>query len=230
MARARKAGKPSEIAPRELHELRQRVHKGAAILDRLLSDKKMRRPWLEIDKRIKASRDVAYQRLWGELVTLLQRSKKTEPSRADVKKEWHGVATKASELAALVRNGRLDLRAFRFYTDDVARMVFSKKWRELDQWQQQDIAYRMAIEWPTLPELLDELAAKAKDLADSAMKEPRLVERTTRDRQLNYFIRGLANYFKANFGGTMNGTLAAIASVVFERNIGIDVVKRSLRQ
>jgi hypothetical protein len=215
--------------------LRKRVHKGANILDRLLTAEVMRRPWKRIDRHVqkniaKVSRKVAYQRLWGEIIVTLQRSKRAEPPRAETRDKWNNLAVVASRLANDLRDGPLDLPAYRFYPSDVANLAFSQDWSTLDHWQQQKLAYALAKEWPTLPELLAETAAKATCLAHSAMTAPRLVERTTRDRQANYFIRNIADYFRKAFrAGAMEGTVAVLASVVLEKEIDVAFVKKALR-
>lgn len=223
-----------QSAPAALTDLARRITKGADVLQRLLSDKRMTGPWRRIEKRINhagKSRRAAYHRLWGELVTILQRSKHPEKSRAAERAAWLAIAADAGALATSIRGTVLDSPAFEYYPDDVAELVFGPGWSSLDRWARQSTADRAAIAWPTLPELLDVLARKASSHAAAAVdpgKMPRLVERVSSSRQANYFIRGMAEYFRANLGGPMMGSLAAVASVVLENDIGIDQVKRAL--
>ena len=228
------AGNYLNSAPAELITLRQQVSKGADILERLLTSKSMRRPWRYIDRRIEqrkaaVSRGTAYARLWGELLTVRQRAKRLDVSRAVERGKWRGVAHDAGALANKVKGTSLDVPVFEFYPRDVATLVFGDEWTRADNLRRHEIANRVAADWPTLAECLDQVAADAGMRAALAMTRPRLVERETRDREANYFIRGMAQYFTRTFDGPMEGSLAALASVVLGQDIDLAFVNRSLR-
>ena len=77
--------------------------------------------------------------------------------------------------------------------------------------------------------LLEKLGQRARTHAKEAMSENRTVDRETYDWQLNYFVRRLAIYFRQHLDGPMEGTLANIASVVFEKQIDKKLVRQALR-
>ena len=95
--------------------------------------------------------------------------------------------------------------------------------------QQNDLNSRLALEWTTLPELLDELSRRALAYAGKAPA----VGKWTHEFRSNHFIRKMALYFVHHFGGTMNLTLAAIATVALNRGESNPLtdkdVKRALR-
>jgi hypothetical protein len=75
-------------APKELIGLCGQINNGKQILYRLLTDKRMSRPWRVIDRRIldlvpaqirksvHTSRRGAYRRLWGEIITSLHTARR----------------------------------------------------------------------------------------------------------------------------------------------------------
>jgi hypothetical protein len=77
--------------------------------------------------------------------------------------------------------------------------------------------------------MLEEMARRAEHLAAAAMTRPMFSENQTRDRKVTHFMRYMAEYFRENLGGPMEGTLARITSIVMEQNITSAAVKRALR-
>jgi hypothetical protein len=216
-------------APADLIYLHDRIGKRneRAVLCRLLKAPTMSRAWRELNKRVNSgdmpSRE-AYKRLWGAIYySLLQANRNScpqergEPSHEnEMRKYGQKIAKDASQLANALRDGPFDLCAHEFFPSEVVELARKS-------------VHCLSLEWTTLPDLLDELARKARAHAD----RPRVVGKWSPEFRSNYFIRALAPHFLHYFGGPMEATLAAIATVVLNRDdsraLTDQDVKRALR-
>jgi hypothetical protein len=211
---------------------------------RLLTDRRMTRTWQEIGKRmlkspkIKHSKrlskdswrnsdlmaeqlmfvDRQYFHLWEAIVQALQKSATREPSRGTKREYFLCIAKNANRLARDIANGPLDQLTYEFFKDDDAFLAFkTRKWSVQECEARRRIAYRKLKHWPSLTDLLMAVEKAAQRHAREATTEPRIVDRVRQNQQANHFIRYLAVYFREHFKGPMLGSLANIASVVFNK-------------
>jgi len=215
-------------APDALVNLLSQTSRGKDILRRLLTDPRMKRSWVLIGKRCSSTWD--YIKLWNEVVYVLLKIQNPEPSRAKKRKHFLGIAKDAEKLASTITNGPLDRLTFEFFPENEAYLAFKvNNWPALGKEERLEVARLNLAWWPSMTGVLEEVARRAKTHAEEAMSEKRTVDRDTPDRQFNYFVRHLASYFCKHLDGPMEGTLANIASVVFERQIDKKFVKQALR-
>lgn len=162
---------------------------------RLLTDQRMRRPWTEIGKRI--ANLAQYDRIWGGIVTAHQQSGSPMPSRAAIRDHFSKISDAATTLSNQIAEGKLDRHVYQFYPDEVAVLNFGAAWRNLDDFERDQIAQQsMGGIWPSLREVLDVLAARASELSQLALTEDRVAEKLTRDRRVRYFAQSLSEYFR----------------------------------
>lgn len=234
----------SPIGPRELREfLSGYFGRGRPLLERLLTDPNMQRAWKEIEKRYRerypesdsAKRRRWYRRLLTEIRSGHSKALKPEPSPAKVRDSFGDIARDARALAAQLahtENGAFDLPTYEFFPADTALLAFPDcDWPALNGADRASRASEVleAEVWPSMPQMLTELARRAEERAAEAMVEKRFTQRSTRDRQATHFLRYMAEYFRESLGGPLEGTLARIASVVFDKPIHPETVKRALR-
>jgi hypothetical protein len=143
-----------------------------------------------------------------------------------MRKYGRKIAKDASQLANALLDGPFDLCAHEFFPSEVVGLARGSNLQDLSGDLQQQ---SLSLEWTELRDLLNELAHKALAYAD----RPRVVGKRTHEFRSNYFIRALAPHFLHYFGGPMEATLAAIATVVLNRDdfraLTDKDVKRALR-
>ena len=214
--------------PPRLAYLLGRIGKGDQILQRLLTNRQMGRPWTEIRKRIREPHE--FDNLWGEIVVAYQNSGEKRRLRSDEKKHFLKISKDAVALSESIKNGALDRRVFQYYPDDVGKLNFGAEWGALGDFDRDQVALRaMGGVWPSLREVLDGLSARANVLAKAALTKPVTAERETRDQRLRYFTQELSAYFRTNAGGPLDGCVAAITSVVFQKHVDAKKIKQLLR-
>lgn len=234
-------GKPLSCAPAALINLHgkgggRKVHikengrivRSRDILWELLTDSKMERPWEMLKKHCSGPED--YTRIWSEIVLALRRSRTPEPSRIKKRDNFIAVANHARGLASSIAEGPLDRLTYNYFPDEMAALLFNaKKWPILRPDEKCTVAHKVLSWWPSITELLEEVGRHAEKLAKEASIEDRFAINDTQERRANYFLQHLARHFRAQFNSPMKGVLAEIASVVFEKSITLDFVKRALR-
>lgn len=222
--------KPNDFlpnAPDALVELHSQVLREKDILRRLLTDQKMNRSWALIGQRCSGAQD--YRRLWYEIVNALKKSRFPLRSRAKIRDDFLRIAKDAERAANTITKGPLDCLTYEFFPENELRVAFeTDNWSVLRPDERGEVAHRYLAIWPTMTGLLEEFARRAKRHAKEIMTEKRTVDRDTHDRQFNHFVRHLARYFRKHLDGPMKGTLANIASVVFERDIDEKLVRQAL--
>mgnify|MGYP000851006822 CR=1 FL=1 len=67
--------------------------------------------------------------------------------------------------------------------------------------------------WPSIPEVLKNLAERASAIAAQTAEEPRLVERDTKNRRANHAIRAIVKALHPRTGMVLRGTVATLVSV-----------------
>ena len=249
------AAKPSvpvkylENAPADLIKDHQtkRVSDGYAALEALVSHPSMGRVWKELAKRphgegwarhlFAAVKVLSHGAMGGEGLKQLAAGRKVTikrpKSRTDVKAEYQKIARRARSLAELIEGSKLDQQVFEYAPADLMAAYGIADWDKLTSEQRQDSAFSILGAWPHITEVLDLLAKAADAQAQSAVTEPRLVDRYTIDQEsklpvfaLKHFVRGLVAYMRREYKGPMYGTVANISNAVF----GIDLEKRDVEK
>lgn len=198
------------------------------ILWELLTDSKMERPWKMLKKHCSSTED--YTRIWAQIVLALKRSRIPEPSRIKKRDNFLAVANHARSLASSIAEGPLDCLIYNYLPDEMAALSLNAdKWPTLRPDEKHAIASRALTWWPSITELLEEVGSQAEKVASKALSENRFAVNDTQERRVNYFLQHLAQDFRNQFNTPMSGVLAVIASVVFEKSITLDFVKRALR-
>lgn len=216
-------------APSVLVVLHGRIGVGKDILGRLLTDRRMRRSWTTLSRHI--SRDAQWEQLWREIVYALMSAKKQKRGRRIKTRDSYLRIMRASRaLATSIENGPLDLLAYEVFPEDVMRINRVPDWKILDSLGRSQEAFRLLRDWPSVPEMLRELATRATVLATQAMRNPALVDHLTRDSSTIAFARALADYFSARFEQPLYGTVSRIASVVFDREVSKSFVAQAVRR
>lgn len=222
-------------APKALiaHYEQRQSFPGREILGRLLTEQQMRRSWTELGRHIASS--TQWKKLWREIVWARYSARvdsqlhpPNEKARTKQKKQLRTIAKNANKLADALVDGPLDVRAYDLFPHDVMRILGVTNWPELTSLQRADAAWELLREWPTAPELLRELAALAKRLADEVMTRGPVM-RTTRDREVRYFASVLCTYLKDTYDVLLCSTVANIASVVFGRPITKKLVENAAK-
>jgi hypothetical protein len=120
-----------------------------------------------------------------------------------------------------IENGALHIPAYHYFPNYFGTQFFAADWALLNDFERDQVA--PAASWPSLPEVLDELAKRARELAQEAVSKPRIADKTTRDQRLRYFTQELSTYLRTTTGGPMHGCVTAITGVVF--NVDVDLAK-----
>lgn len=206
----------------------RQIHKGAAELEKLVCEQSMSLVWRRIscchpDERF-------YRELWGEIVWLLQCSRKTPIPRATEKAHYRGIGEKCDLVASEIEGSDLDVRLHQLLLADQMGTFGIQNWANLDAFEQHVAASVGGADWPTAVELLRLLARRAEHFAARSMTEPRIVERRTRDWRVRYFVRGLQSFLRKRLGGPHLATTARIAKLLLVReDLDVAFVRNAIR-
>jgi hypothetical protein len=190
-----------------------------------------------------------HEKLWSEIKYALVRSgtmrllsKLDNPEkeeshdpflrRSQIRDAFLRLGENAEHLANSISNGPLDVLAYELFPDNMAQELFKEDmWSKLGTDERYKTAHRQIAStmWPSIIDLLDEIALRVKGHAAEAFTAKRIVDHDTLDREFNYFIRYLGSYFRRHLNGPMYGTVARLASVVFRKPISEEKVKQALR-
>jgi len=176
-----------------------------------------------------------YENLWLEILYAVSRSSAKRPlePRARIRVRFLRIGRDAEKLAGAIAETQLDFLAYEYFPDDLARAAFKvKNWHRLAPDARNKKARRRlgGASWPSMTDLLVELAKRADQVAKEAFTKRRIVDRDTWDRSFNYFIRHLNRaYFSPYLHGPMDKTLARIATVVFNKEFDQESVRRARR-
>lgn len=241
-------------APEALISLHGKIRVGQDVLGKLLQDSCMKRAWNEINRRVSesvksrtVSRTGAYQQLWRAIISAQSEACRLRPrdrvsDTALKKKHSIEIAQAAAQLDQLLRTdpsgrnpqvekndqtmqsgSRFDLLAHELFPEDVFQLT------QFCTEAPNDLNCRLALGWTPFRNLLVELERRARV---GAAEQP-VVKKVTAEYTSNYFIRLMAEHFERQFGGPMEATIAAIATVVMGRDASMplktDDVKRALR-
>lgn len=204
-------------APPALIQLHGRVGNGSSVLARLLTDARMRRSWTTLPRYIK--RDVEWRGLWSEIANALHQAKTPKLRRARNRDSYRRIGSAVRKLAGSIEGGVLDLKAYEVFPNEVMNINGAASWQRLDSLERAEKAGQLLNEWPSVPEMLQELAVIADALCSDAMQAPSPVERLTRASRTTAFVWQLSAYFNRTYGQPLYGTVAAIASVALDEDV-----------
>jgi hypothetical protein len=220
----------------------RKIGKGYRQLELLVTLPDMERAWKQLSKRAKPG-DTAYgMRLFSEIVTILQHlSRRTvRLRRADERSTLLAFAKQAQDLASLIEhgpfrkqgeNGPFNKQVYEYFPAEVMEINGLPDWRTQTGITRSAWAYDVLPAWPSLPEVLRELAVQVEKQANDAMNRPRLVERQrdSEDYRQRYFVRALTAYFVKEYGSPLYGTTAYIASAVLDTVLTKEEVEKLTR-
>lgn len=193
---------------------------GRPILGRLLQDSRMAKPWDVLKKSL--TTDEHWEGFWQDIAHALLRVKKLgqqiskDPrNRSRTKAAYGRIAESTSKLGASLKDGPLDIPAYRLFPADVMGILGAENWAILQPLEQTQVALRLLKTWPTVSEILDELAEQAKHLATDALKGGE-VKRTTREAKARCLILNLLKNSTGAWDKVGPLALATITSVVLQ--------------
>jgi hypothetical protein len=218
------------------------------LLGKLITDKKMKRAWNTIAKVLRADED--YNRLFKAIIEAMRLARRGIVSQIDRRERYERIAKYARQLVELINEpsrplhdgsgygGELDLQAYEFLPNDVACILGAPSWETMKADQRSKWAYSVLREWPTLVDILNELAVKAEEKA----KERLLNRRRSRselgqDTEEQISIKTTARLFSCylddellKINCTLEGTatLRAIASLAYNVDVDSDILKKAL--
>jgi hypothetical protein len=219
-----------------------------SLLGKLISDRKMKRPWNTIAKLLRADED--YIKLFKAIIEAMRLSRRGIPSLTARRERYERVETYARQLVQLIEvpnrpfhdssgyRGELDLQAYEFLPQDVANILGAPSWETMNTDQRSQWAYSLLREWPTLVDLLNELAVKAvekakEDVPNRRRSRSELGQETEEEISIKTKARLFSCYLddellKMNCRLKGTATLRAIASVVYDIDIDSEVLKKAL--
>lgn len=207
----------------------------------------------------RSRKEEAYHKLWDEILSALTLCQQRLEPRSSIAKRFDQLALDAIELAEAISSEQLatprevqdvrkasrrkvgihhpavsrslDRLAFEFFPHSDAIQAFqSPQWPTLRSSERSHLARTFLRPWPSMSNLLRELAMRALHESHTIRNTPRLVDRTRQDSHVSVFIRHLYRaFFQPLLDGQMAGTLAHIASLVLQEDVTRETVVKILR-
>ncbi len=177
-----KDGLPAYLpnAPRALVKLHaeHKIVRGRSLLEELLCNRNMKRAWNIIQKSVQSDKD--YEKLWLRIISAMLRARPGIVSSTGRREKYNDIAKAAKRLSrmiaepqhvptsgtALPYTGDLDFQAYELLPEDVANILGAPKWTTMTSDERSDWAYALLDAWPTMVELLDQLAIRAEQLGN----------------------------------------------------------------
>lgn len=207
---------------------------GQDILERLLSDPQMSSVWTQLT--ISKANSTRWIMVFGNIVSAKGKSNtaagshkpgkptKLRQTRSDESDKYKMLAGKFAELAKEIDSNRirnklpkgplLDLPLYEYFPEDVLKALHVKNWEGMHSFERDAVVPQLQGIWPTAPELLRGIAARASRLADDAMTAPRPDDRKKGDIAARTFIWHLANSVQPQFNAPILKEIGMIATVV----------------
>jgi hypothetical protein len=223
-------------APPDLVDLytRKQVAKGAKVLKLLLTHADMELAWRELARH--ASNKDHATRLFSELVFILHTLRRhVILRRSEERDEYLAIAEQAERLASSIENGPLDKLAFENFPGEVMHINGIAEWEKQNGLERSTHAHELLRAWPSVTDMLRELANQANALANEAMTKPRVVERRRgavdpdADRNL-HFVRELARYIKREYGSSLYDVVAHMSNAILGTGFSKREIKRMIEE
>ncbi len=149
-----------------------------ALLDELLFNSRMKPAWKIIGKSVKTSD--GYEKLLKAIIESMRLARRGFVAQKDRRGKFEDIAIRAEKLAKLIAEpqrlpldgspplyrGELDLQTYELLPDHVANNLGAESYPKMKSGQRSDWAYSLLGEWPTMVELLEQLAIRARLLGN----------------------------------------------------------------
>jgi hypothetical protein len=142
------------------------------LLEELLCHSRMKRAWNILRKSVRSEDD--YKKLFRAIIESMGIARRGIVSQTDRKEKYEDIAKRAEKLAQLITElkympgtglpytGDLDLQAYELLPEDVASILGAQSWATMKSDERSDWAYSILRAWPTMVELLEQLAIRAR--------------------------------------------------------------------
>jgi hypothetical protein len=220
-------------APAYLKQMHERGGGGQArkLLGLLLTRNEMDTVWIRLSRKINAEQQ--WRRLWDEIIEAIKlanpkrKPKRVEDEIADL--EW--IAAKSVELAKVIRveprsvgyKGFFDYPCYQFCPDDVMEINGVPQWSSVPPSERYITASKVMREWPTMAELLDELARVALRQAGE-VKHKRIVKKDKERWSETMFSRALYSHL-AQYGWEKQDCIFANIATIANLTIKMKLLK-----
>jgi len=193
----------------------------------------MKKAWNIVRRSLKNEND--YEKLFKATIESMRLARRGIVPRAIRREKYEDIAKRAEKLAKLIAEppyvpgsnlaytGDLDLQAYELLPEDVANTLGARSWARMTSDERSDWAYSFLPEWPTMVELLKELAGRARHCGRESMSSG---GRRRGNIKARLFMRHLYKHFidvNPKFKGW--AALDAITSVVYEVELGRKTVR-----
>lgn len=191
---------------------------GRRLLHTLLTSQYMAEVWKELSKTIRTDKG------WNEVFQLVclakLRSKKLKRNvtRSEEQRKYLRYSKKLRELSEKIEGTELDVLAYEILSDDLLRIYGLDNFHEYDSIEKATLAAKVLPDWPTVHELLENMAVKAEYCSKVAIEKNRASISTNPFLKEREFIFSLGNSFKELFGEYKYSTVANITNAVFKDN------------
>jgi hypothetical protein len=207
------------------------------LLEDLLGNRRMASAWNTIKKSLRSEDD--YKKLVPAIMESMRLARRGLVSQTTRSQQYEEIAKRSEKLARLISQppgqlgtytGDLDLEAYEFLPQEVAVHLGARSWVTMRSDERYDWAHFILAAWPTMVDLLKELATRARLQGSRHVLSGRksrssggtegLEEKTTRKTKARFFACHLFDHFRKidkRFSG-----YSALRSIVFI-TYGIDV-------
>lgn len=196
-----------------------------SLLRELLCNPMMQKAWNTINKSVQSEDD--YGNLFKAIIESIRVARLGIVSQTEKRGKYEDIAKCAEKLARLIAEpqrlprdgspplyrGDLDLQAYELLPQDVASFLGAQGWATMKRDERSDWAYSLLPEWPTMVELLNQLAFRARQCGREKMSS---VERDRGLARVVIFVRELHRHFHSmNAQFNKFSAIATIASIAF---------------
>ena len=203
-----------------------------SLLKKLLCAPEMKPAWNIIGKSVE--RNDGYEKLFEAIIESMRIARRGIVSQTERREKYEDIATRAEKLAGLIAEpqrlprdgspplyrGELDLQIYELLPEDVASILGAKSYSKMKSDERSDCAYSHLRAWPTMVDLLNQLAFRARQCGSEpessggrnrGKPEPRVTNTRVRlfSRHLYDYLRKIDPAFKGF------AAIANIASVAY---------------
>lgn len=207
------------------------------ILEALLCNRRMEPAWKSINKSIKS--EDGYNELLSAIRESMRLARRSKVTQTDRREKYEDIAKRAEKLAKLIiepryksgvnvpYTGDLDLQAYELLPESIASTLGAESYTAMNSRDRATWAYSLLPEWPTIVELLEQLAIRSRRCGG---EDTSLVERDRGSARVVIFVRELYKHFY-NVNAQFNGfaAIATITSITMgDKNLTSKAVRRMI--
>ena len=213
------------------------------LLAELLRHSRMKRAWNILRKTVRSEDE--YKKLLKAIIESMRLARRGIVSQTARREKYEDIAKRAEKLAELIKErqhppprdttlpytGDLDLPVYELLPDDVASILGAKSYAKMDSSQRRDWAYSILREWPTMVDLLEQLAIRARRRGSEHVSSGRRSRGPQEEKAANtkarLFSCHLYEHFrKMNKKFTGFAAIKAIVLIAYS----VDVDRKTLRK